>query len=525
MTKRAETSIGLEDPINFNRLQYTLHAAEYTADNPDGTRGGRTPIERVARFGCLLEPGRTVFEIGPGPGHDAEVLAKRYKYIGGDVSQPFIDDLSAKGLRAIYFDASTDSIPDGVDGIYAHISLIHIRPRDLARFLTDTRNRLGDGRVFYASFIEGFGHELSKRSGRFRRHFTLYPLERLRQIYDQEGIETRFMDRVEAINGTVTWHTGGVFKQEYEGGSYGEKGLHPFGDVYYSINALYNGNLVHDLVDAQCQAGLLKEEERAFIKAAERTFDLGHINLDELVREVNNAWASGFAGQDVTTLMQQAKEFLEQQPRFRPLTTAALAVCNNNGFSNILVGYEPSWLIKVVAKHLNMETASFTHWKTETGYQSKGKLTGEVRYERDNTDPGIPIIRHQDQLRTWLGPKYKRVTVGVGHSMADTSFLANTDYPIFTYPGAKEIKIAREMGVFTRGDGQRLDVGNIDQWWLRWAAINEPRILIKYLNMITSGRFPIQPTPKCNERRLWTCPDNELNKDFFKVNQLPVHIL
>lgn len=525
MNKRKETFIGFRDPERYNSIQYNAYANKYTESNPLGLRGGLTPAERVAILGKLAPSGSRVFEIGFGPGHDAlELVKARYRYRGGDISYPFIDNLIAEGLDAFYYDAAKDPIPTGIDVVYAHLSLYHIRPDALVRLLANCRERLEDPRAFFASFLDGHGHERSERSEEFSRDFIYYPKKRLEQMCTQEGLNLKFIERVIAFNGTAFWHIGGVFTKEYKGGSYGKEGLSPFGEVIWTPRTLYRKeSLMHDLMEAQNQAGLLDRKTINKVKRYENLFDRNIISISQLAREVNTTWASGLAGQDIKVIMQHAKEYFTQKLRVRILTETAFAVCNNNGFKNILAGIEPSWLMKVLADHLNIDRLESAQWQTETGAQFEGTITGGVFYSKNNADPGRPIINYQERLRNLLGPQYKRITIGVGHSKLDDALLENTDYPIYAYPDQKTFHLAHYKDAFRDSNGQLIH-STRDEIWLRWAPMDTENKLIKYLNMITSGRFPIEPNPEFNGH-FWVCPDNTLNCDFYKANQVPVHIL
>ncbi|MBI2337735.1 class I SAM-dependent methyltransferase [Candidatus Daviesbacteria bacterium] len=528
MNRRKETFIGSRDP-DYNSTQYNLHAELYKKHNPLGLRGGHTPALRVLIFEELIAPPGTkkVFEIGPGPGFDALELHKEYEYRAGDISHPFIEDLRRKGLQAGYFDASKDSIPEGIEAIYAHISLIHIRPDAFTRLLADCRDRLQGPRAFFASFLDGFGHERSKRNEEFSRDFTYYPRKRLEQITYQEGLDIKIFDLVEAFNGTKFWHVGGVFKQEYKGGSYGKDRLHPFGDVFWTPGSLYKGeNLMCDLMKNQVKTGLLEPEVIDTIKRYESLIDRRIIDPNDagkLAEAINTIWAAGLKDQNIEAVIQHAKDYFARKPRFKSLTETAFAVCNNNGFNNILAGIEPSWLIQVLKNHLNIDSVTSAQWETEGGTQFTGKLTGDVFYSKNNPNPGRPITNYEDRLRNLLGTKYKRITIGVGHSYIDDALIGVTDYPIYAYPDKQTSDTAHKKDIFRSGDGHPIHSAP-SEYWLRWAVIDNERKLIKYLNMLTSDRFPIAPNPEFNGY-YWMCPDNRLNLDFYKANQDSVRIL
>lgn len=527
-TEIAPVQIGFRDP-DFNRIQYSQNFGLYLRSNPKGTKGGKTPPGRVAAFRPLLPAGRTVLEAGSAGGLDAlELIKAGYKVKASDIAEPALNHLTAMGLDASFWDARIDHIPDGVDGLYGNVSAaVHISPKDFTRLLARSRKELSHEKAVFFSALYGFGHERTKRTGEFQRDFFYYTPDRLEQILDQEGVKIASpIEIVVAGNKSVTLHAYGNFQSGYQKTSYGERDKHPFGDVLFSIGALDQGHLVEDLIDAHAQIEFLTGEERDYLKRA--TFLLRRSNMpNEMAEEINNTWAKCLAGREINTVIQHAKDFLTQQPRFRLLTAAALAVCNNNGFSATLVGYEPHWLLEVAAEHLGTDKLISTQWSTDGDSQFTGSLTGEVYFTGNTADPEEAVKRQKQRLTSWFGNKYKRVMVGVGQSRIDLRFLERTDYPILAFIDEdKYLKhFAHKKGAFK--DIQELPVHAGKDYFLRWPLMEEEDMLVKYLHMITSGRLPVQPHPDCenDNKPLWTCPVNILNDDFYAANQLPTKIL
>lgn len=521
MNGGAEVVIGARDP-DYNSRQYNKYAGRYTRSNPQGLRGGLTPLERVAELEQVAPQGTPIFEPGFGMGLDADVLEQRHRWKGGDICWAYIEKARAKGRDAIYFDAGRDPVPEGFGAIYAHISLIHIRPQALARFLTSARENLQKPKAGFFSFLDGYGHERSARNEGFPRDFFYYSEKRLAQIFEQEGFDAQ-LKKVVAFNNTVFWHAIGRFKEDYQGGSYGEKNLHPFGDVFWTPEPLFKGkNPIHELMEAQAKAELLKPEIIKKVKRLEDLFTRGIIgNAGELGRAINTTWADGLTGQNIEDVMLHAEKHFAKYTH-RHLTEAAFAVCNNNGFKNILTGPEPSWLLEIIAKQLKIDYLSSAQWGTESETQFTGRLNGKVFYPKNNADLGRPAASYEDRLRGYLGPQFRRITIGVGHTPKDDNLLEVTDYPVYAYPDKATVHAAHRKGVFTTADGQHIYAGHTP--CLRWQHSEEIKELIGYLNSITSGRFPVEPDPQF-KGRLWKCPDNSLNEDFYRANKIPVHIL
>lgn len=526
--KPTQLIIGSRDP-DFNRRQYEKNYEAYNSSNPLGEKGGKTPTNRVARFQELVPLGRKVFEIGPGPGHDAEQLIETgYDYIGGDIAKPFVDNLTARGINAIVFDARTDPIPTGVDALYAHISAaIHLTPQELAICLSTARTSLNNERALFLSAIKGYGHERSPRTGDFPRDFYYYTSGRLRQILKHEGVNIKSFETITASNDTPTIHVGGVFKHDDDKGSYGAKRLHPFGDVYLPLGVISKGNFMIDLANAQAKEGLLSEDSRGFIEAAQKVYNMGRITYSDLATESNRAWTEALAGNDLKLIVEHAKAFLEQKSRFKELSPAALAVCKNNGFSPNIIGPEPSWLMEVVARHLNINYVPSSQWVTEPGTHLSGKITDRVYYlgitkGEPAADLTRTIRRHQEGLQKWLRSNYRRVTIGVGLSTKDMSFMANTDFPVFAEPNEKNIRFARELGAFVGESGETIFADSCP--WLRVPVMEDEAALVKYLNIVTSDRFPIQLEFHYSGPA-WKAPIASLNEDFYSANQIPTFIL
>lgn len=540
MNERTATLIGFRPDPDFNRAQYTAHAKEYIADNPHGIRGGRTPVERAAAMRRVLSAGGRLFEVGGGPGHDGVELAKYFDFTCSDVAEPFIKHQQERGLRSVYYDAQADQIPPGMNGVFAHIALQHIDPSAFAAFTSGARENLEGEKAFYFSLIEGSGHEEGTRSG-FKRRWFYYPQERIRQILDQEGADIVSFERIVAENGTPTIHVSGNFSRSYNGGSYlnrfppNHRGLHlperlvtqPYGDVYYDINALSEGDLRREIVEAQIAKGFLDPGILDFMDAARLTYRKAlsaKIPGSEITREVNAAWARALAGREVAELRTHAQEFFDARKPFRDFA-AVFAISNNNGFSNTLISDLPSWLADVAARNIGAEAYLAPIWPTDTEDLLRGYLTGEVKYPYPvDPDKQTTIRAHQKRLQELLGPKYRRITVGVS-SIARRSILAVTDYPILAFGGEEQKALAYTQGVFL--DQRRQAIYANDHTWLKWGVLDDTMDLALYTNIATS-RFPIlhNTTREAKNRNrnypLWRSTDNNLNERFYKIGDNPL---
>ncbi len=541
MNERAATLIGFRADPDFNKDQYTAHAAEYIADNPEGRRGGKTPAERAAAMRRVLSAGGKLFEVGAGPGHDGIELAKHFDYTGSDVAEPFIKYQQERGLRSVYYDAQADQIPSGMDGVFAHISLQHISPGAVVAFVAGARENLEGEKAFYFSLIEGSGHEKGTRSGTFDRLWFYYPQERIRQILDQEGADIVSFERIVAENGTPTIHVSGNFSSNYHGGSYvnrfppNHKGLHlpeqlvtqPYGDVYYDVNALYKGDLRREIVEAQIEQGFVDPVILDFMDAARLAYRkplIAKIPGSEITREVNAEWARALAGREVVELRAHAQEFFDARKPFRDLA-AVFAISNNNGFSNTLISDLPSWLVDIAARNIGAESYLAPIWPTDTEDLLRGHLTGEVKYPSPvDPDKQTTIRVHQRRLQELLGPKYRRITIGISN-IARRSIIAATDYPVLVFPDDEQVVLAETQGLFL--DQRRQPIYANGHPWSKFGVFDDMRDIALYVNLATS-RFPIlhnatrEAKVRGRNQPLWRSTDNSLNERFYKIGDNPL---
>lgn len=95
---------------------------------------GRTHIEHLHG---LLAPGAEVLELGIGPGVDLDMLAERYRVVGSDLSQPFLDRYAAMRPDAelLRLDAVEINTTRRFDCIYSNKVLHHLTSEELTQSL------------------------------------------------------------------------------------------------------------------------------------------------------------------------------------------------------------------------------------------------------------------------------------------------------------------------------------------------------------------------------------------------------
>ncbi len=119
---------------------------------------GRQIIKRLHDF---LPPGKTVLEIGMGPGVDLAILQRDYTTTGSDAAQTFIDIYREKNGDAdlMLLDAVTLDTDRRFDAIYSNKVLHHLHRSDLERSLARQREIVTDGGILCHSFWRGEGEE------------------------------------------------------------------------------------------------------------------------------------------------------------------------------------------------------------------------------------------------------------------------------------------------------------------------------------------------------------------------------
>ncbi len=136
-----------EDPRNVS--EYIEMARGYD---------GRQIIEKLRH---VLDPGKSVLEIGMGPGVDLSILARDYRVTGSDSSQAFLDMYRENNPDAdlIQLDAVTLNTNRRFDAIYSNKVLHHLRREDLERSFARQRKIVDDGGILCHSFWKGTGED------------------------------------------------------------------------------------------------------------------------------------------------------------------------------------------------------------------------------------------------------------------------------------------------------------------------------------------------------------------------------
>jgi len=135
------------------------NVAEYLklADGYDGK-------ELIKRLRDYVPTGKSVLEIGMGPGKDLNILKRYYTVTGSDNSQVFLDNYKKKHgqVKLLKLDAVTLDTKTKFDCIYSNKVLHHLTKMDLKRSLVRQSAILKKNGILMHSFWKGSKQERFK---------------------------------------------------------------------------------------------------------------------------------------------------------------------------------------------------------------------------------------------------------------------------------------------------------------------------------------------------------------------------
>ncbi len=144
--------------------------------------------EERRRFLALLldEEGRTLLELGAGPGKDGKFFRDHgVEVVCTDLSPEMVALSASKGLAARVMDLSHPDFPPGTfDAVYALNSLLHLPESELPGALRGIQAVLKPGGLFYLGVYGGKDQEGVWEDDPYepKRFFSLRTDERLREI-------------------------------------------------------------------------------------------------------------------------------------------------------------------------------------------------------------------------------------------------------------------------------------------------------------------------------------------------------
>ena len=108
-------------------------------------------------FMSMVEPSKTILEIGSGTGRDFNLFDKKYKITGSDYSDSFLKSLRRKhkGKQFYRINALTMDIGENFDVIYSNKVLQHLLPDQLEKSLSSQYKVLNPGGVLFHSMWKG----------------------------------------------------------------------------------------------------------------------------------------------------------------------------------------------------------------------------------------------------------------------------------------------------------------------------------------------------------------------------------
>jgi len=135
--------------------------------------------EIIARLNKYLAPGSSVLELGMGSGKDLDILLKKYKAAGSDLSDVFLDMYQEKHPNAdlLKLDAVTLQTERKFDCIYSNKVLVHLSRNEFVKSLQRQLEVLENNGLAV--------HTLWRGTGKDEHHdllFTYYEIDELRKI-------------------------------------------------------------------------------------------------------------------------------------------------------------------------------------------------------------------------------------------------------------------------------------------------------------------------------------------------------
>ncbi len=118
---------------------------------------GSDGSELIDTLKTYVASGRSVLEIGMGPGKDLDILSKSFTAIGSDNSQVFLDLYHEKnpGADLMLLDAVRMDTERTFDCIYSNKVLHHLTQKELEQSLKKQRQVVKDNGILFHSFWHG----------------------------------------------------------------------------------------------------------------------------------------------------------------------------------------------------------------------------------------------------------------------------------------------------------------------------------------------------------------------------------
>ena len=159
---------------------------------------GRDQIEKLKR---ILPAGKTILEIGSGPGSDWKILNEIYDVTGSDNSRCFVEHLKNAYPQGdfIVLDAVSIEIELKYDAIYSNKVFQHLSDLELGHSIQKQSEVLNPNGIICHSFWKGKGSEIFKGllvnyqskssiNELFRDYFEILSIEEYNEFEDGDSL-------------------------------------------------------------------------------------------------------------------------------------------------------------------------------------------------------------------------------------------------------------------------------------------------------------------------------------------------
>ncbi|MFW5644494.1 MAG: class I SAM-dependent methyltransferase [Bacteroidota bacterium] len=159
---------------------------------------GRFLIRRLEKH---LNEGASILELGMGPGKDMDLLSRKYKVTGTDLSKVFVSIYKKKnpGADLHVLDAHQININRKFDCIFSNKTLHHLSKKELRESILRQHEILNPGGIILHSFWEGDREEVLSGllfvyyrkkylEELFSRTFTLISSDIFSEVFEDDSI-------------------------------------------------------------------------------------------------------------------------------------------------------------------------------------------------------------------------------------------------------------------------------------------------------------------------------------------------
>ncbi len=140
------------------------------------------PMAIVEKLRLYLPEGKSLLELGMGPGRELPLLAKSYQVVGSDYSSIFVDAFKAKhtDIEVMVLDAMTMQTTRKFDCVYSNKVLSHLSINDFHASLQRQAAVLNEEGILFMTLWRGDDHETYVEDMGLR--FTYFSEETIRRF-------------------------------------------------------------------------------------------------------------------------------------------------------------------------------------------------------------------------------------------------------------------------------------------------------------------------------------------------------